>query len=63
MTQPKKSISPLTIVLLIIIVGSVGVMFMTCQQSSESFRRHDENANRFREKIQREHQERLRQNP
>jgi ABC-type cobalt transport system substrate-binding protein len=61
MTQPKKSISPLTIVLLIIIAGSVGVMFMTCQQTSDSFRRHDEDGKRKVEKLQREYREK--QNP
>jgi ABC-type cobalt transport system substrate-binding protein len=61
MTQPKKSISPLTVVLLLIIAGSVGVMFMTCQQTSDSFRRHDEAANRKVEKLQREYREK--QNP
>jgi hypothetical protein len=61
MTQPKKSISPLTVVLLLIIAGSVGVMFMTCQQTSDSFRKHDEAGKKKVERLQREYREK--QNP
>lgn len=56
--KPKSNIG-----LWIIIVVSVLIMFGRCAQDAERDRIHDENANRFRERIQREHRERLRQNP
>jgi hypothetical protein len=48
-------------VLLLIIAGSVGVMFMTCQQTSDSFRKHDEAGKKKVERLQREYREK--QNP